>query len=131
MAPFFTYAFTEHAELLNMLYEDNDSKIKCYTPRWNNFQIRDVVYIDGHINPNKFDIVKWSTHEPIEVRDMETGLKKISTESCYTVATLDYFPVSNSFELHSCGMRFLDNYVEGLCEWINNWCNEYTKDKMQ
>jgi hypothetical protein len=110
---------------LIMISKDCNCIIKCYTPRWNNFQIRDVVYIDGHIDPNKFAVVKWCTHEPIEVTDMETGLKKTSKESCYTVANLEYSPEDNSFELHSCGMRFLNDYEEGLSEWIIEWCNEY------
>lgn len=92
--------------------------VKSYTPIWNNFQIRDVLYIDGHIDPNKFDVVKWTNHDPIEVTDWKTGKKKMSSRSCYSIGVVEYNPRSGSFGFTSVGLRFLEDYEEGLNEFI-------------
>jgi len=89
-----------------------------YTSRWNDFQFRSPVYMDGRIEPYKFDLVKWEHYEPIEVKDLLTGEKKMSDESCFVVGTLIWNPKEEDFEFESCGLRFLEYYIDGLNKWI-------------
>ena len=118
---------TKLAQLINiMCFDENnelvnkDTMVKCYTPVWNDFQIRECVYADGHKDNNVFDVVKWQN----------TCANKTNTNTCFTVATIHYNQHDRTFELHSCGMRFLTNYEEGLCEWILDWCNKYTEERI-
>lgn len=39
-------------------------------------------------------------------------------EYCYVVAWLDWNDREPCWELHSVGTRFLDDYEEGLCQYI-------------
>ena len=107
--------------IANVINEEGQYKyetVKCYTPIWNDFQIRDVQYIDGHIDLNRFDVVKWHNHVPIEVTDWKTGRKRLSSRSCYSIGVIEYDPQSESFDFNSVGLRFLEDYKEGLNEFI-------------
>ena len=46
--------------------------VKTYTERWNNFQFRAPVYLDGHFDPNKFSLIKWEKCKPFETTDLYT-----------------------------------------------------------
>ena len=76
-----------------------------------------------------FDLVKWEAHNPIEVTELSTGKKKISTRSCFTVGTIRWDTREPGFEFESCGLRFLENYVEGLNQFVLDFC-EKQKPKM-
>ena len=96
--------------------------LRVYTDRWNDFQFRAPSYLDGHFEPHKFDLVKWEEHEPIEVLDWVTGEKKMSTSSCFSVAQLEWDEKDECFEFKSVGLRYLDNYVDGLNEFVLKFC---------
>ena len=103
--------------------------VKEYTEIWNGFQIREPVFLTGKKDPYMFDLVNWEAHNPIEVTELSTGKKKISTRSCFTVGTIRWDTREPGFEFESCGLRFLENYVEGLNQFVLDFC-EKQKPKM-
>lgn len=85
-----------------------------YTERINGFQIRDVVYVPGYEpstpRPQKFDIVKWY-NESASI-DLSTGEKAgLPVRHCYSIGQLVWDDHSKCFELHSVGMRWLEEEV--------------------
>ena len=87
--------------------------------RFKDFEIRPTVRIDGKTVKNKYDVVKWyKTDEPIEVTDLLTGEKTIKDTFCYTVATIEWYKKEPCWEFRSVGTRFLEDYEDGLCEYI-------------
>ena len=99
--------------------------VKTYTERWNNFQFRAPVYLDGHFNPNKFDLIKWEKCKPFEATDLYTGEKKVKTEYCFVIATLTLD--EESFKFESCGLRYLEHRIDGLEQFVLDFCNEMLK----
>ena len=95
---------------------------RVYTDEWNGFQFRAPVYLDGHFEPYKFDLVKWEDHEPYEVTDWHTGEKKISTKSCFTIARLIWDEKDYAFDFESCGLRYLEYRIDGLEKFILDFC---------
>ena len=89
--------------------------------KFKDFEIRPTSYLDGHIDPKHWDVVKWYDHAPWETIDWVTSEKKISTSSCYSVAHIWWNEKEPCWEFKSVGTRFLKDYVEGLCEFINKW----------
>ena len=127
--------------------------------QFKDFEIRPVKSLDGVIDPNRFELVKWYDHEPTPVTNMRTGEKRISTRSCFVVAWLewndkepcfelvkwyDHKPYIHGeststrscfvvawlerndkelcFELKSVGLRLVENWVDGLDQFIIKWC---------
>ena len=101
---------------------------RVYTDIWNNFQFRSPMYVDGHFEPYKFDLVKWVDCEPHEVIDGYTGEKKISTRYCFTIATLFWNRKEGSFEFASCGLRYLEHRTDGLEKFILDFCEMMEKE---
>lgn len=100
--------------------------------RFKDFEIRPTTYLDGHIEPKHYDVVKWDKRdEPIEVTDLRTGEKKMKDTFCYSVASIYWNEKEPCWEFESVGTRFLENYENGLCEYILKWlelhdlCEEY------
>lgn len=89
-----------------------------YTTRWNNFQFRSPVYIDGHTEPYRFNLVKWETRETFEAIDGNTGENKLSSEYCYVIGQLIWDAKEKGFDFESLGLRYLEHRTEGLEEWI-------------
>ena len=100
--------------------------VRVYTDIWNNFQFRAPTYLDGHFEPHKFDLVKWVEHEPYEVTDFYTGKKVMQTRHCYSVGTLIWD--DDSWEFESCGLRYLEERVDGLEEFILDFCDMMEKE---
>ena len=87
--------------------------------RYKDFEIRPTVFLGGHHEPNKYDVVKWFKHDnPIEVVDLRTGEKKMQDASCYSVAQIYWNEKEPCWEFKSYGTRFLEDYENGLCEYI-------------
>lgn len=103
---------------------DNDCSVKTYGKMWCNFQFRAPTYIDGHIEPYKFDLVKWSTHEPIEVYSITKGKNITTTQGCYSVGMLEWDAKDEYFEFRSCGMRYFEAHVPGLENFIKDFAEE-------
>ena len=101
---------------------------KVYTDIWNNFQFRAPVYLDGHFEPHKFDLVKWEDCEPHEVIDWYTGKKIIQTRYCFTIATLLWDKKEESFSFESCGLRYLEHRVDGLEKFVLDFCKMMEKE---
>lgn len=96
--------------------------VRVYTDEWNGFQIRQPVYLDGHFEPYKFDLVKWEEHAPYEAIDGYTGKKKMCTRSCFTIGTLTWDDRESGFEFESCGLRYFKHRMEGLEQFIMDFC---------
>ena len=84
--------------------------------QFKDFEIRPVKSLDGVIDPNRFELVKWHDHEPY-VHGAST-----STHSCYVVAWLEWDAKEPCFELTSVGLRLVENWGDGLDKFIIKWC---------
>ena len=84
--------------------------------KFKDFEIRPVKSLDGVIDPNRFELVKWYDHEPY-VHGENT-----STRSCFVVAWLERNDKELGFELTSVGLRLVENWVDGLDKFIVKWC---------
>ena len=84
--------------------------------KFKDFEIRPVKSLDGVIDTNRFELVKWYDHEPY-VHGENT-----STRSCFVVAWLEWNHKEPCFELKSVGLRLVKNWVDGLDQFIIKWC---------
>ena len=84
--------------------------------QFKDFEIRPVKSLDGVIDPKRFEVVKWYDHEPY-VHGEST-----STRSCFVVAWLEWNDKELGFELTSVGLRLVENWVDGLDQFIIKWC---------
>lgn len=73
--------------------------------RFKDFEIRPVKSIDGVIDPKRFELVKWYEHE-----------------HCFVVAWLEWNAKEPCFELKSVGLRLVENWEDGLDQFIVKWC---------
>lgn len=96
-----------------------------YTERIDDIQIRDITYFPGaepESASHDYDIVKWYTHKPISCLDMRTGEPTTSTESCYSIARLVWDPHEEEYDLHSVGLRWLEEKPSDyVCDVILNF----------
>lgn len=92
--------------------------VKVYTNKWNGFQFREPVYLDGHIEPYEFDLVKWEETEPRNIIDGITDENKTSTEFCFSIGHLIWNPNEQDFYFESVGMRYFEHRIDGLEKWI-------------
>ena len=90
--------------------------------QFKDFEISPVKSLDGVIDPNRFELVKWYDHNPVPVTDGRTGEKKMSARSCFVVAWLEWNDKEPCFELKSVGLRLVENWVDGLDQFIIKWC---------
>lgn len=97
--------------------------VRVYTDEWNGFQFRAPCYVDGHFEPCKFDLIKWVDNEPIEVLDLYTGEKKISTRHCFSIAQLTWNDHEQGFDFKSVGLRYLEHRTDGLEKFIFDFCD--------
>ena len=84
--------------------------------KFKDFEIRPVKSLEGVIDPKRFELVKWYDHEPY-VHGEST-----STRSCFVVAWLEWNDKEPCFELKSVGLRLVENWVDGLDQFILKWC---------
>ena len=84
--------------------------------KFKDFEIRPVKSIDGVTDPNRFELVKWYDHEPY-IHGEST-----STRSCFVVAWLEWNDKEPCFGLVSVGLRLVENWVDGLDQFIIKWC---------
>ena len=84
--------------------------------QFKDFEIRPCKSLDGVIDPKRFEVVKWYDHEPY-IHGPST-----STRSCYTVAWLEWNDKELCFELASVGLRLVENWADGLDQFIIKWC---------
>ena len=84
--------------------------------KFKNFEIRPVKSIDGVIDTKRFELVKWYDNEPY-VHGEST-----STRSCFVVAWLEWNDKEPCFELKSVGLRLVENWADGLDQFIIKWC---------
>lgn len=84
--------------------------------RFKDFEIRPVKSLDGVIDPKRFELVKWYDHEPY-IHGEST-----STRSCFVVAWLEWNDKEPCFELTSVGLRLVENWADGLDQFIIKWC---------
>lgn len=84
--------------------------------KFKDFEIRPVKSLDGVIDTRRFELVKWYDHEPY-IHGEST-----STRSCFVVAWLEWNDKELGFELTSVGLRLVENWVDGLDQFIIKWC---------
>ena len=84
--------------------------------KFKDFEIRPAKSLDGVIDTKRFELVKWYDHEPY-VHGEST-----STRSCFVVAWLEWNDKELGFELTSVGLRLVENWVDGLDQFIIKWC---------
>lgn len=89
--------------------------------KFKDFEIRPTTHLDGHTEANRFDVVKWYEHEPMEVTDWKTGEKKTSTRGCFSIAQIWWNEKEPCWEFKSVGTRFIEYYENGLCEYIKKF----------
>lgn len=90
--------------------------------RFKDFEIRPTVFLDGHTDPKKWDVVKWCKREkPERVFDIGHGEYKMSDKYCFSVAQIYWNEKEPCWEFSSVCTRFLECYEEGLCEFILKW----------
>ena len=90
--------------------------------KFKDFEIRPAIFLDGHTDPRRWDVVKWCKKDkPTKVIEWETGKEKMQDTFCYSVAHLWWNNKEPCWEFESVGTRFLEDYEEGLCEWILKW----------
>ena len=61
-------------------------------------------------------------HEPIKVINVITNKKELSTRSCFSIGTLIFDPKDQDFEFQSCGLRYLEYRIDGLEQFILDFC---------
>ena len=84
--------------------------------KFKDFEIRPVKSLDGVIDPKRFELVKWYDHEPY-IHGEST-----STRSCFVVAWLELNDKELGVELTSVGLRLVENWADGLDQFIIKWC---------
>ena len=90
--------------------------------RFKDFGIRPTAYLDGHTEPNKYDVVKWYKQEkPSKVINLATGKEEMQDTFCYSIAHIWWNEKEPCWEFKSVGTRFLNDYEEGLCEFIRKY----------
>ena len=84
--------------------------------QFKDFEIRPVKSLDGVIDPKRFELVKWCDHAPY-IHGEST-----STRSCFVVAWLEYDNKDGFWDFKSVGLRLVENWVDGLDQFIIKWC---------
>lgn len=103
--------------------------VKVYTDIWNDFQFRQLIYLDGNFDKYKFDLVKWIHRDiPTAVTDLKTGEKYMSDRYCFSVGTLIWDAKEGWFDFKSVGTRYLEYRIDGLEEWILDFCEMMSKE---
>lgn len=90
--------------------------------QFKDFEIRPVKSIDGVTDPKRFELVKLYDHELQGVTNLRTGKVENRARSCFVVAWLEWNAKEPCFELASVGLRLVENWVDGLDEFIIKWC---------
>ena len=85
--------------------------VRVYTDEWNGFQFRAPTYLDGHFEPYQFDLVKWETKGNI-----------MRSKYCFSIGKLTWNPKDEYFDFESCGLRYLEHRIDGLEEFILDFC---------
>lgn len=73
--------------------------------RFKDFEIRP--YCDTNTKSHTFELVKYYQYQGREV--------------CYVVAWIDWNKREPCWEFRSVGTRFIDDYEDGLCEYIKKF----------
>lgn len=73
--------------------------------RFKDFEIRECTNTNDKYN--NFELLKW--------------YKNGEKEFCYVVAFITWNPKEPCWEFQSVGMRFIDDYEDGLCEYVKKF----------
>ena len=88
--------------------------------RFKDFEIRPYTGWDGKDSPDLYEVVKWyKTEKPMKVTNAETGEESMKDTFCYVLAFLKWDSHEPCWQLKSVGMRFADDYENGLCEFVS------------
>lgn len=79
--------------------------------RYKWFEIIPTKFLDGHIEPDNYQVVVWNKEPP--GGDFE--------EYCFAIAQIYYDQKEEQWELRSYGTRFLTYYDEGLARYIDRY----------
>lgn len=90
--------------------------------KFKDFEIRPATFLDGHKDPDRYEVVKWQhASKPFEATNLETGEKHMMQDYCFCIATLIYDPDEGNWCMESVGTRFMEYYEEGLNQYILSW----------
>lgn len=92
---------------------------------WGDFQIRPPTYLDGHFEPDEYDIVKWVYYDkPQMMRGW--GSKKLYPveKTCFSIGFLIWDPKELHFKFKSVGTRYLEERKDGLEKFILDFCEK-------
>lgn len=74
--------------------------------RFKDFEIRYPTRLNGHIPPDKYDVVKWQKEQ------------NNNKEYCFSIAFITYNSKNCCCEFESVGQRYLEYREDGLEEWL-------------
>ena len=98
---------------------------------YKDFGIAPTAYLDGVKRENDFQLVKWyKCDKPVKVIDWNTGKPKMQDKFCCAVARIWWNDHEPGWEFESVGTRFLEDYVDGLSEFVLNWMIEHTPEEV-
>ena len=77
--------------------------------RFKNFEIRECIGVNA--KRNRYEVVKWS----------DKTLESTGRLYCWVVAFIRWNEKEPCWEFECVGMRFIDDYEEGLCAFIQRF----------
>lgn len=86
-------------------HDDSQRMSVCFK----NFEIRECIEINAR--HAKYKVVKWS----------EKPLESTGRRFCWVIAFIRWNEKEPCWELDCVGMRLIDDYEEGLCEFIKRF----------
>ena len=93
-----------------------------YTSIWNDFQIRQPVYLDNRLAINEFDVVKWQTYEPRLITNIETNKEEYSTRSCFSIAKIIW-----DEKTQKCILTKYSSYDNHKSKRLKKWLDDFMK----
>lgn len=110
-----------------------------FPPRTDGIEIRWPTYLDPNrdlTKERKFDIVKWEYHSPRLVFDIRQNKHVPVTESCYSIATLEWNEKDKWFDTTTCGTRLLETELTPvargmLSQFITQMAERFAKEDLE
>jgi len=96
---------------------------------WGNYEFRPPTYIDGHFNPDEYDLVLWVKCEPFTAHNASTHKFKKIDKYCFSIAKLIWNEREGYPYFESVGLRYFENYEDGLNEFVFDFANKIIEER--